>query len=188
MKKNTIETDRLILRPWVASDIEPFATMGADPKVMAFFPALYTHEQAADWLIFTNQSLAKSGFTFWAIEIPGVTPFAGFTGLLEDSFEAPFTPCVQIGWRLAHKYWGQGYVSEAAKASLEYGFVNCELDEIVAYAVPGNTRSFKVMERIGMHHDIHGDFNHPHLEKGHTLERHVLYRLSKSDWLKQLEA
>jgi ribosomal-protein-alanine N-acetyltransferase len=119
------------------------------------------------------------GFGVWAVEAPGVAPFVGFLGLQRVGFEAPFTPAVEIGWRLAPAFWGKGYATEGAKAALRLGFEDLNLDQIVSFTVPSNKASWAVMERIGMTRDAHGDFDHPRLPEGHPLRRHILYRLKR---------
>jgi RimJ/RimL family protein N-acetyltransferase len=109
--------------------------------------------------------------------VPGVTSFAGFVGFVVPRFEAHFTPCVEIGWRLAQQHWGRGYVAEAARAALRYGFDTLRFVEVVSFTVPANVRSRRVMERLGMRHDPADDFDHPLLPEGHHLRRHVLYRI-----------
>jgi RimJ/RimL family protein N-acetyltransferase len=118
----------------------------------------------------------SSGFGLWAVEIPGVTSFAGFIGLSIPRFEAHFTPCTEIGWRLAAEHWNNGYATEGARAVLEFGFRWVQLDEIVSFTTVANVRSRRVMEKIGMTHVPSGDFDHPLLAEGHPLRRHVLYR------------
>ncbi len=122
---------------------------------------------------------SKDGFGKWAVEIPGVTSFAGFTGLSVPAFEASFTPCVEVAWRLAREHWGRGYATEAARAAIEFGFKQAGLDEIVAFTVPANTRSVRVMEKLGM--KFSGEFDHPAIADGHPLRRHVLYRVRPYD-------
>lgn len=117
------------------------------------------------------------GFGLWAVEVRGVSSFAGFIGLSVPSFETHFTPCVEIGWRLARERWGQGYATEGAVAALRYGFATLGLAEIVAFTAPGNARSRRVMEKLGMQHDVAGDFDHPAIPVEHPLCRHVLYRI-----------
>jgi RimJ/RimL family protein N-acetyltransferase len=112
------------------------------------------------------------------LELPGQAPFIGFAGIQRVSFAAPFTPAVEIGWRLARRYWGLGLATEAARAALADGFGRCALREIVAFAVPANTRSLAVMARLGMTHDPDADFDHPNIAPGHKLRRHVLYRIA----------
>ena len=122
---------------------------------------------------------ARHRFGLWALEIPGVEPFAGFVGLSVPSLEAPFTPCVEIGWRLAVEHWGCGYATEGARAVLAFGFETLGLGEIVSFTVRGNLRSRRVMERIGMTHDPADDFDHPSFPAKHPLRRHVLYRIAR---------
>lgn len=122
---------------------------------------------------------AQHGFGLWAVEVAGVAPFAGFVGLSIPRFAARFTPCVEVGWRLAAEHWGHGYATEGARAALAYGFDRLGLAEIVAFTVPANERSRQVMARLGMTRDPDGDFDHPALPEGHRLRRHVLYRIAR---------
>jgi RimJ/RimL family protein N-acetyltransferase len=173
-----IETERLILRNWRESDREPWAAMNADPRVREFFPALLTRDQSDGWIASFMAWQARDGFTFWAVEEKASGALAGFTGLTRVDFEAAFAPAVEIGWRLAHRFWGRGYATEAARACLDYGFNALGLPEIVSFAVVANVRSRRVMERIGMIRDPAGDFDHPRLPAGHPLRRHAFYRLA----------
>jgi RimJ/RimL family protein N-acetyltransferase len=113
------------------------------------------------------------------VEIPGITRFAGFIGLAIPRFEAHFTPCIEIGWRLDAEHWNRGYATEGARAALEFGFVSLQVDEIVSFTATGNLRSRRVMEKIGMTRSPSDDFDHPALPEGHPLRRHVLYRLAR---------
>ena len=175
----TMRTERLILRPWRDSDIEPFAAMNADPRVMEFFPKLATREETEAMVGRLRAHFEKHGFAMWALELPGVAPFIGFAGLVHVSFEAPFTPAVEMGWRLAHAHWGRGYATEAARAALRYGFERLGLPEIVAFAAAGNRRSTRVMEKLGMRYDEHADFDHPRSPPDSPHRRHVLYRIAR---------
>jgi len=175
-----LRTERLILRRWRATDHDPFAAMNADPRVMEFFATPLTREQSDRMIAHIAQQFADHGFGLWAVEIPGVTAFAGYVGLAIPTFTSHFTPCVEIGWRLAAEYWGNGYASEGARAALAFGFENASLDAIVSFTVPANLRSRRVMERIGMRHSPADDFDHPRLQEGHPLQRHVLYRLPRA--------
>jgi RimJ/RimL family protein N-acetyltransferase len=173
-----IETERLLLRRWRDRDREPFAALCADHRVMEFFPSTQTREQADAVIDRMSSHIERHGFGFWALEDRASGEFLGFTGLWNVSFTAAFTPAVEIGWRLAHRSWGKGYASEAARASLAFGFGTLRLPEIISFAVLANQRSRRVMERIGMIPDPSGDFDHPKLPAGHPLQRHALYRLS----------
>src|SRR5690606_9519572 len=174
----TLRTDRLILRPWREDDFIPFAAMSADPKVMEHFPSTLTRAESDAVAARLKAHIDTHGFGFWALEVPGVAPFIGFAGLQHVSFNAPFVPAVEIGWRLAPQYWGVGYASEAARAALAHGFGPIGLSELVSFTIPATTRSQAVMRRIGMTHDEQGDFAHPRVPEGHSMRRHVLYRIS----------
>ena len=154
--------------------------MNADPEVMRFFPGLLAREESDTLMEQQALLLGLRGWGLWAVEVAGGAPFIGFVGLAEPQFEAHFTPCVEVGWRLAREHWGRGYATEAARAALEFGFGNLELDEIVALTTPANVRSRRVMERLGMTHDPADDFEHPRLPVGHPIRPHVLYRLSRA--------
>jgi RimJ/RimL family protein N-acetyltransferase len=174
-----LETNRLCLRRWRMDDRVPFARLNIDPRVMEFFPGPLSREESDALADRIEAHFQRNGFGLWAVEIPGITRFAGFIGLSIPSFEAPFTPCVEIGWRLAAEHWNHGYATEGARAVLEFGFQSLQLEEIVSFTVPENVRSRRVMERIGMTHSASDDFEHPALPEGHPLRRHVLYRLAR---------
>ena len=173
----TLRTGRLILRPWRDEDLAPFAALNADPVVMEYFPATLSRAESDAFATRVRSDMAERGFGLWAVEAPGVTPFVGFTGLAVPRFDAHFTPCVEIGWRLAREHWGRGYAPEAARAALAHGFGALGLDEIVSFTTVANLRSRRVMEKLGMRHDLAEDFEHPNLAAGHPLRRHVLYRI-----------
>jgi RimJ/RimL family protein N-acetyltransferase len=176
-----LRTPRLLLRPWQDTDFEPFAAMNADPRVMEHYPSVLTREQSDRFVrdrILTHFELR--GYGPWAVEVPGVTPFAGYVGLLEHTFAAWFTPCVEVGWRLAFRHWGHGYATEGARAALTYGFDVAGLDMIVSFTAVTNTRSIAVMERLGMTRV--GEFQHPHLPHGHPLRQHILYHQPAATW------
>ena len=177
---NELRTARLVLRRWREEDLAPFATMNADPRVMEFFPAALTREES-DRLVRERvlPQFERRGYGPWAVEVPGVTPFAGFVGLLEHTFPAWFTPCVEVGWRLDARHWGRGYATEGARAALAYGFAVAGLEEIVSMTALTNVRSIAVMRRLGM--APAGQFDHPGVPPGHALRPHVLYRLSAQD-------
>ncbi|WP_374349018.1 GNAT family N-acetyltransferase [Chitinimonas sp.] len=173
--------ERVILRDWRDSDLPAWVAMNADPKVRQHFMSTASEEQASGEMRRLQAHAAEHGFTFWALEIPGLTPFAGAVGMIRTPFEAHFTPCVEIGWRLATDWHGKGYAREAAELALQYGFEQLGFDEVVALTVPVNTSSWGLMERLGMRRDPADDFDHPRVPEGHPLRRHVLYRLKK-DW------
>jgi RimJ/RimL family protein N-acetyltransferase len=171
-----IETDRLILRRWRSSDLEPFASLNADPRVMQFSPATLSRAETETMIATIEKRITQYGFGFWAAVLKKTESFIGFIGLNVPGYALPFSPCVEIGWRLAFDQWGKGYAQEGARAALAFGFERMGLREIVSFTTVGNLRSRHVMERIGMIHDREGDFDHPSLPEGHPLRRHVLYR------------
>lgn len=177
-----LETPRLILRPWKDSDLEPFAAMNADPRVMEFFPKLMTRDETAAMVERVKNRYAEDGFCFWAADEKATGNFIGFIGLGRPSFEAKFMPCVEIGWRLAPQYWGKGYAPEGAEEVVRDAFERFNLDEIVAFTAALNSKSIRVMEKISMRRDQDNDFLHPALEDGHHLKPHVLYRISQKEW------
>ncbi len=176
----TIDTLRLHLRPWRDQDLPAFAAMNADPIVMEFFPKSLDQTESEALAARIRENFARRGFGLWAVEVPGVADFIGFVGLSVPGFSAHFTPCVEIGWRLAREHWGHGYATEAARATLDFGFTRHALDEIVSFTTAANLRSRGVMERIGMTRSPADDFDHPALPNGHPLRRHVLYRIGRS--------
>ena len=174
-----LRTERLRLRPWRQDDVEPFAAMNADPEVMRHFPSALSRRESEEVLGRIRAHFAARGFGLWAVEAPGVASFIGYVGLTTPRFEAHFTPCVEVGWRLARAHWGHGYATEAARAALDFGFGPMRLEEIVAMTVPANVRSRRVMDRLGMVRSEADDFEHPMLPAGHPLRPHVLYRLRR---------
>ncbi len=172
-----LTTKRLRLRAWEERDLAPFAALNADPLVMAHFPNCLDRAESDAFVARIRDHFARHGFGLWAVEVPGVTGFAGFVGLAVPAFQAPFTPCVEIGWRLAAACWGHGYATEAARAAVAFGFNELGLKEIVSFTVPANLPSRRVMERLDMTRTPADDFEHPNLPPGHKLRPHVLYRL-----------
>ena len=174
-----VMTPRILLRAWRPADRDAFAALNADPVVMEHFPGTASRTVSDAFVDMIEAEFATEGFGLWAVEIPGVTQFAGFTGLHRVPWEAHFTPAVEIGWRFAKAHWGHGYATEAAREALRRGFDDHGLEEIVSFTVPANRRSWRVMERIGMTRDPVDDFDHPRLPEGHRLRRHVLYRIRR---------
>jgi RimJ/RimL family protein N-acetyltransferase len=176
-----LSTPRLRLRLWRDEDLPVFAALNASPEVMEFFPKPLDRAESDELADRIRGHFARHGFGLWAVELPGIADFIGFVGLAVPTFEAHFTPCVEIGWRLAQEHWGQGYATEAARAALDFGFQNLGLAEIVSFTVPANQRSRAVMERIGLRRSPADDFDHPRVPENHPLRRHVLYRVSPVD-------
>ncbi|MBI2826015.1 MAG: GNAT family N-acetyltransferase [Planctomycetia bacterium] len=181
-----LKTARLCLRQWRDDDLAPFADLNADPRAMEFMPKVLSRAESDALAERIGEHFARHRFGLWAVEVTGVADFIGFVGLSIPAFEAPFTPCVEIGWRLACEHWGRGYATEGAQAALQFAFEALKLDEVVSFTVPANTRSRRVMERLGMPRSPAEDFDHPMLAEGHPLRRHVLYRLPRRTWEESL--
>jgi RimJ/RimL family protein N-acetyltransferase len=177
-----VRTERLWLRRWRPEDREPFARLNADPMVVEYLPGALTRAESDALVARIEAGWYEHGYGLWAVEVPDVAPFVGFVGLSSATFEARFTPAVEVGWRLAPGAWGAGYATEAGRAALANGFDDVGLNEIVSFTAQGNVRSRRVMERLGMRHDPSDDFDHPRVAAGSHLRRHVLYRLDRDAW------
>jgi RimJ/RimL family protein N-acetyltransferase len=177
-----IGTDRLILRQWRDEDRQPFFEMNADPEVMRFFKRTRSRAEADALFDRIRGEIDRDGYGFWAVELREIGKVIGFAGLRDIHFDAPFTPAVEIGWRLLTPYWGKGYATEAARASLACGFEKVKLAEIVSFAVRENWPSRRVMERIGMRRQAQYDFDDPDASPGSPLARCAFYRLTAADW------
>lgn len=173
----SIRTERLLLRGWREPDREPWAALNADPAVREHFPSVLTRAESDAAFDRISSTLESRGWGLWAVDLDG--RFLGFTGLSEATFEAPFTPAVEIGWRFARHAWGTGYATEAARAVLDHAFGELRLDEVVSFAATTNAPSMRVMERIGMTRDPTEDFDHPAVAPESPLRRHVLYRVHR---------
>lgn len=182
MERIELETPRLRLRAWRDTDLDPLAEMCADPLVMRFFPTPLSRDDCAATMARCRIHFARFGFGFWALELKSDSSFIGMTGLAWSRLQLPFCPAVEIGWRLAREYWGQGLAREAADAALACGFERLQLAEVVAYTAAINEPSLALMQALGMHHDPGDDFDHPSIAKGHPLRAHRLYRIRRDDW------
>lgn len=179
-----LATERLKLRHWRPEDLPAFARMNADPEVMRHFPGPLGRDDSDALLRRIAGELDERGWGLWALEERSSGRMLGFTGLSPVPFEAPFTPAVEIGWRLVRSHWGHGLATEAARAALSCGFGELALAEIVAFTAVGNERSRAVMRRLDMAHDPVDDFEHPLIAEGHPLRPHVLYRARRARWLR----
>jgi RimJ/RimL family protein N-acetyltransferase len=175
----SLRAPRLLLRPWRDADVAAFAAMSADPADMEFLGPLPDRMACEAWAARARAHWQHHGFGLWVVEIPGEASFIGVVGLSTVSYEAHFTPAVEIAWRLGRAHWGRGYASEAARAALDYGFGELGLAEIVAATVPANRRSRRVMEQLGMTRSPEDDFDYPDVPEG-PLKRHVLYRVRRT--------
>lgn len=175
-----LRTERLVLRRWRDTDREPFARLNADPEVMRYMLGTLTRIESDGFVDRIEKHFEDRGFGLWAVEAPGIAPLVGFVGLAVPRFESHFMPAVEIGWRLDRPFWGHGYATEAARATLADGFERVGLREIVSFTIPINLKSIAVMERLGMTRDPNDDFDHLGVPKGHPYRRHVLYRIKST--------
>ena len=171
-----IETPRLILRQWQQSDHKPYIKLNADPEVMKFFPAVKTPGETSAQIKRLTDYINEHGYGFFAVERKDNHEFIGFTGLTKPGFEAYFTPCIEIGWRLSKENWGYGFATEAATGCLDFAFCQLKLSEIYAFTAVQNIRSEMVMQRIGMNKV--GEFDHPLIADGHFLKKHIIYKIT----------
>ena len=182
-----LQSPRLILRHWIPADRVPFALMNSDPEVMRYFPSVLSTDQSDLYAETVQLGLEEREFGFWAIEVRSADQdqglFIGFAGLSVPQWNATFTPCLDIGWRLGRDYWGMGYASEAAHRILDYGFNQLDIEEVLSFASVLNARSIAVMERLGMIRNSEDDFVHPMFAPDSDLSRHVLYRMPKQLWM-----
>jgi ribosomal-protein-alanine N-acetyltransferase len=179
----SITTDRLVLRRWRDADRDPFAALNADPDVMRYFLRPLDRDESDRLVDAVEARFETDGVGQWAVERRADGQFLGFTGLAPATFEASFTPAIEVGWRFARSAWGHGYATEAGRAALRYGFDVLSLDTILSWTAVLNLPSIAVMERLGMQRDPADDFDHPRIPPGHPLRRHVLYRLDRAEWL-----
>ncbi|MGA3219778.1 MAG: GNAT family N-acetyltransferase [Acidimicrobiales bacterium] len=171
-----LRSPRTVLRHWRDDDREGFAELNADPEVMEHFPKVLTRAESDAFVDRIMAGMTERGWGLWAVELTATGAFCGFVGLNPVSFDAPFTPAVEIEWRLARSYWGQVIATEAAAVALSYAFETLGLEEVVSFTSTTNLRSQRVMQKLGMHRDPADDFDHPGLPLGHHLRRPVLYR------------
>lgn len=175
-----LETERLLLRQWRDADYPAFALMSSDAETMRYFPSVLTEEQSRSLADRCRALIHQRGWGFWAVEVKASNEFAGFIGLHVPSADLPFSPCVEVGWRLARDFWGKGFATEGARAALDFAFQELSLSEVVSFTALSNKRSEKVMQRLGMVRD-ENTFDHPGLPEGHALRQHVLYRKKQPD-------
>ncbi|MGD2170598.1 MAG: GNAT family N-acetyltransferase [Gammaproteobacteria bacterium] len=176
-----LDTERLLLRQWKDSDLPEFASLNSDPFVMNFFPEVLSRDASNAIAKKFRSLITERGWGFWATELKSNGNFIGFIGIHEHPTKFSFSPCTEIGWRLARPYWGKGYATEAATKVLEFSFVTLNLDEVVSFTAMQNTKSRAVMTRLGLT-DTNQNFGHPDIPKTHPLSQHVLYKLTKAEW------
>jgi len=180
-----LETTRLLLRPWQHDDYDKFAKMNADPEVMRYFPSLLSRDQSDALSSRLDKLVAKKGWGFWITERKNDKAFLGLVGL-NYADDLPVTKCVEVGWRLAKNCWGFGYATEAAAASLHFGFSRLEQESVSAFTAVGNLPSRQVMDRIGME-NRHNNFLHPRVPASSGLKEHVHYSIRREKFYNEFK-
>lgn len=176
-----LQTKRLTLRSWKKTDYGEFAKLNSDPEVMKYFPATLSREESDSLADRISTLIDKNGYGFWAVEEHNASQFIGFVGLNIPAYELPVKPCMEVGWRLARPYWGQGYATEAANASLDFAFTELEQKNVYSFTAVPNIKSRAVMQRIGMQ-NTNRYFEHPEVPENHPLREHVLYKIDCEQW------
>ncbi len=179
MSDYIIKTNRLGLRNWQVSDIKPTTKMNTDKAVREFFPSTMSQLETEAFIKTMQQHFATHGYCYFAVDELTTHEFIGFIGLSNQTFKSDFTPCVDIGWRLLSKFWGNGYATEGALACVNFAFRTLKLKEVYAIAPELNLKSQRVMQKIGMTEYIH--FVHPKIDKNNPLKNCVAYRSLRSD-------
>lgn len=181
-KLTEIKTERLLLRQWRKEDLSEFGLLNRDPQVMQYLPKLLTEEESDNLAEKIINLISENGWGFWAVERSTDNAFIGFVGLHEPKYELPVKPCVEIGWRLARKYWGNGYATEAANGVLAFAFNELGLNDVYSFTSVANLKSKAVMERLNLE-DTHSNFDHPTIPVDSVYKNHVLYKIDKQRWL-----
>jgi RimJ/RimL family protein N-acetyltransferase len=181
LRPKELRTPRLLLRQWRETDRTPYAVMNADPEVMRFFPATQPFETSLRSIEIWQAEIEQRGWSNWAVELAESQIFIGFIGLSVPKRVLPFTPCVEVGYRLAKEFWNRGLASEGARRALDFAFDEIGLTEVVSFTALLNTPSQAVMRRIGML-NAEEDFDHPAVPEGSPLRRHCLYRIDRHRW------
>lgn len=177
-KSYIFQSERLGFRNWINADIEIMAKINADVDVMRFFPSTQTPEQTEQFIKRMQKSFAESGFCYFAVDSLQNQELIGFIGLAEQKFEADFTPCIDIGWRLSKASWNKGFATEGAKRCLDFAFRDLHLEKVMAMAPQINLPSINVMQKIGMK-KVLTFYNHPYLQADERLKPCELYEISK---------
>jgi ribosomal-protein-alanine N-acetyltransferase len=181
MSTVTLRGPRVVLRPWrLPEDLDPLFAINGDPAAMRFFAETMTRADSDAWGQRIATDCASRAYGFWALDLPG-EGLVGVVGIKPVPFEADFTPAIEIGWRIATAHQRQGLAEEAARLALAYGFGPAGLDDIVAFTPPANEPSWRLMEKLGM--TRRGVFDHPRLEPGHRLRPHLLYGMTRAQWV-----
>lgn len=179
-----LETGRLCLRQWIDEDYSVYARLNADPMVMRYFPKVLSEQESYEQAGKLRSLITERSWGVWAVELKASGEFIGITGLHTQTGDSgiPHAPLTEIAWRILATHWGKGYASEAARRALQFAFEELALDAVYSFTAQVNMPSQRVMIKVGME-NTGEEFNHPKLERGHELERHRLYVMTKEHWL-----
>jgi RimJ/RimL family protein N-acetyltransferase len=180
-----LRTDRILLRPWCQSDLDPLAALIADPRVMLDLPGPLPRSNSDALVERSRAHFRQHGFGLWAVEVPGVAPFIGLAGLWHVATDAPVAPCVELRWHLAPAHWGLGYATEASAGLLTFAFAHAHLDEVVGFTASENQRARRVMDKVGMQREPTRDLVDPCLPAHHRFRQQLLYRIDARSWLRR---
>jgi RimJ/RimL family protein N-acetyltransferase len=175
---DVLHTARLVLRPLCADDVDRVVTLASDPRVMAPLGGPLSAVESRTWLDRQLAHIDEHGYG--RCVVTRGAEFVGLVGLSRFDFDRGLVPGIEVAWRLAFAHWSRGYATEAARAIIDQGFTRFDLSEVIAVTSVDNARSRRVMDRLGMLHSPHEDFDHPLLPEGDPLRRHVVYRLRRS--------
>ncbi|MEL6810244.1 MAG: GNAT family N-acetyltransferase [Bacteroidota bacterium] len=177
IKNYILTTERLGLRNWLPEDLNPFAEMCNDPEVMKHFPSTLSRKETQELIQRLSDHYKDFGYTYFALDLLENNEFLGFAGIKYQTWEGPYTPCVDIGWRLKQNAWGNGYATEAAKACLDAAFKTFHIKEVLSFTPDTNTASENVMKKIGM--EYIGNVQHPAIVNDPRFKHCVVYKIVK---------
>jgi RimJ/RimL family protein N-acetyltransferase len=170
-------SERLGFRNWKSTDIDELHKINSDERVMEFFPSVSTKKQTIEFIEKMKKQYKDNGFCYFAVDKLENNNFIGFIGLSEQTYLANFTPCIDIGWRIKHNEWNNGFATEGAKKCLQYAFEALKIEEIFSIAPKVNLKSEHVMKKIGLEKQY--EFEHPLLKNEKRLKTCVLYKTKK---------
>ncbi|KAB2328086.1 GNAT family N-acetyltransferase [Cytobacillus depressus] len=172
-----LETSRLQIRDWEETDLGPFSRLNVDEKVMTYFPKTLSSAETNAFYKSIISEIKEYGFGLYAVEEKESKEFIGFIGFHRTTFEADFTPCIEIGWRLKKEAWGKGFATEGATACLHYGFTELGFSDVYSFTADINKPSKNVMRKIGM--NFIKTFDHPKVKEDSPLKKHVLFHINQ---------
>jgi len=144
-----IQTDRLILRSWQPSDLASFAQMHADIDVMSDLGGPISARESRIKFERYSDAYETFGYSRWCV-LDRQNRFIGYVGIVHRGDDQPLGEHDEVGWRLRKEFWGQGFATEAAKATLRDARRRLKLRDILSYTSHDNLRSQSVMRRLSL--------------------------------------